>query len=113
MPSVPSIRIRPKLLCLRSTRAEMQSMREKDFESFASTGVNTPGTMFPAKQRYWRIICPMDAKRDQLETRVATLELMLVTERARPKPDNNELARLEKDLRDAKSALQMYNKEHA
>jgi hypothetical protein len=55
----------------------------------------------------------MDSKRDQLETRVATLELMLVTERARPKPDNNELARLEKDLRDAKSALEMYNKEHA
>lgn len=56
---------------------------------------------------------PMDSKRDQLETRVATLELMLVTERARPKPDKNELARLEKDLRDAKSALAMYNKEHA
>lgn len=44
----------------------------------------------------------MDSKRDRLETRVATLELMLVTERARPKPDNSELARLEGDLRDAK-----------
>jgi hypothetical protein len=55
----------------------------------------------------------MDSERDQLETRVATLELMLVTERARPKPDNSELARLEKDLKDAKSALEMYDKEHA
>ena len=55
----------------------------------------------------------MDSKRDQLETRVSTLDLMLVTERARPNPDNNELARLEKDLKDAKSALEMYNKEHA
>jgi hypothetical protein len=44
--------------------------------------------------------CPMDAKHDQLETRVATLELMLVTERARPNPDSNELAKLEKDLKD-------------
>lgn len=54
---------------------------------------------------YWRIICPMDSNGDQLETRVATLELMLVAERARPKP--------EKDLGDAKSALEMYKKEHA
>ena len=54
----------------------------------------------------------MNSQRDQLEMRVATLELMLVTERARPKPDNNELARLEKELRNAKSALEMYNKDH-
>lgn len=38
---------------------------------------------------------------------------MLVTERARPKFDKNELARLEKDHGDAKSALEMYKKEHA
>ncbi len=72
-----------------------------------------PGDNVSSWQRYWRIICPMDSKRDQLETRVSTLDLMLVTERARPNPDNNELARLEKDLKDAKSALEMYNKEHA
>ena len=31
----------------RSTPTAMQSMRENDLECFASTGVNTPGTMFP------------------------------------------------------------------
>jgi hypothetical protein len=39
----------------------------------------------------------VDSKRDQLETQVATLGLMLVTERARPNPDNNELAKLRLD----------------
>ena len=38
---------RSKLRCMRSTPTEMQSMSENDFECFASTGVNTPGTMFP------------------------------------------------------------------
>ncbi|SRR5229473_207745 len=32
---------------IRSTPTEMQSMSENDFECFASTDVNTPGTMFP------------------------------------------------------------------
>jgi hypothetical protein len=32
---------------IRSTPTEMQSINENDFECFASTGVNTPETMFP------------------------------------------------------------------
>lgn len=54
----------------------------------------------------------MDFKRDQLETRVATLELMLVTERARPKPNEQEIEKLEKELTEARSALQKYNEGH-
>jgi hypothetical protein len=53
----------------------------------------------------------MDSKRDQMETRVATLELMLVTERARPKPNEHEIEKLEKQLSKAKLALQKYNDE--
>jgi hypothetical protein len=51
----------------------------------------------------------MDAKRDQLETRIATLELMLVTERARPKPDQHTMAKLEQQLTEAKRALFEHN----
>src|SRR5712692_10437686 len=40
-------RIGSKFRCIRSTPTEMQSMSEKDFECFASTGVNTFVTMFP------------------------------------------------------------------
>src|SRR5260370_18728741 len=40
-------RIGSKFRCIRSTPTEMQSTSENDFECFASTGVNTPGTMFP------------------------------------------------------------------
>ena len=40
-------RIGSKFRCMRSTPTEMQSMSENDFECFASTGVNTPGTMLP------------------------------------------------------------------
>lgn len=54
----------------------------------------------------------MDFARDQLETRVATLKLMLVTERARPKPDENKITTLEHELTEAKSALQHYTDEH-
>jgi peptidoglycan hydrolase CwlO-like protein len=54
----------------------------------------------------------VDSKRDQLETRVATLELMLVTARARPKPNEDEIAKLEQELKVAKAALEKYNKEH-
>jgi hypothetical protein len=54
----------------------------------------------------------VDSKRNQLETRVATLELMLVTERARPKPDKREMEKLEKELTAARSALHEYNEEH-
>jgi hypothetical protein len=54
----------------------------------------------------------VDTKRNQLETRVAVLELMLVTERARPKPDQREMEKLEKELAVARSALQKYNEEH-
>jgi hypothetical protein len=38
-------RIGSKSLCIRSTPTEMQSISENDFECFARTGVNTPGTM--------------------------------------------------------------------
>src|SRR5229473_7398310 len=41
------LRIGSKFRCIRSTPTEMQSMSENDFECFASTGVNTPGTMLP------------------------------------------------------------------
>lgn len=54
----------------------------------------------------------MDVKRDQLETRVATLELMLVTERARPKPNEAEIAKLKQELKVATAALEKYNREH-
>src|SRR5215472_14304186 len=40
-------RIGSKLRCMRSTPTEVQSIKENDFECLASTGVNTPGTMFP------------------------------------------------------------------
>jgi hypothetical protein len=54
----------------------------------------------------------VDLKRDQLETRVATLELMLVTARARPKPSEDEIAKLEQELKVATTALEKYNREH-
>ena len=54
----------------------------------------------------------MDLKRDQLETRIATLELMLVTERARPKPHEDKIAKSELDLKAAKAELEKYNREH-
>ena len=57
-------------------------------------------------------IFSVDVKRDQLETRVATLELMLVTERARPKPRKLEIAQLEKDIKRARAALEKYDSEH-
>ena len=40
-------RIGSKFRCIRSTPTEMQSMSENDFECFASTGVNTHGTISP------------------------------------------------------------------
>ena len=54
----------------------------------------------------------MDLKRDQQETRVATLELMLVTARALPKPNEDEIAKLEQELKVATAALEKYNREH-
>ena len=51
----------------------------------------------------------MDIKRNQLEARVATLELMLVTERARPQPSENKIADLEKELTLARRALEKYD----
>jgi hypothetical protein len=35
-------RIGSKVLCIRSTLTEIQSISEKDFECFASTGINSP-----------------------------------------------------------------------
>lgn len=58
------------------------------------------------------IFVGMDLKRNQFETRVATLELMVVTERARPKPNEDEIEKLEKELAATKSALQKYNEEN-
>lgn len=57
-------------------------------------------------------ILNVDLKRDQLETRVATLELMLVTERAHPKPREDKIAKLEQELKAAKAALGKYNREY-
>jgi hypothetical protein len=57
-------------------------------------------------------ILSVDLKRDQLETRVATLELMLVTERARPKAHEDAIAKLERELKVATAALEKYNREH-
>jgi len=54
----------------------------------------------------------MDLKRDQLETRVATLDLTLVTERARPKPREDEIAKLEQEMKVATATLEKYNGEH-
>jgi Xaa-Pro aminopeptidase len=64
---------------------------------------------FPTDQAY---IFNVDLKRDQLETRVATLELMLVTARARPTLNENEIAKLEQELKIAKAALEEYEREH-
>ena len=61
---------------------------------------------------FGRIFSRMDFKRDQLETRVATLELMLVTERARPMPDKEKIKALENQLTEARLALQNYRDEH-
>jgi hypothetical protein len=44
--------------------------------------------------------------------RVATLELMLVAERAPPKPHEDKIAKLDLDLKAAKAILEKYNKEH-
>ena len=46
LPASTCLRFVSKLRCIRSTSTEMQSMSENDFECLASTGVNTPGTMF-------------------------------------------------------------------
>jgi hypothetical protein len=50
----------------------------------------------------------MDIKRNQLETRIATLELMLVTERSRPTPRENKIADLEKELMLARGTLEKH-----
>ena len=42
------LRMGSKFRCIRSTPTEMQSISENDFECLASTGVNTPETMFPS-----------------------------------------------------------------
>src|SRR5437868_6138317 len=45
------LRIGSKLRCIRSTPTEMQSMRENDFECFASTGVNATETTSPNSEQ--------------------------------------------------------------
>jgi hypothetical protein len=37
---------------------------------------------------------------------------MLVTERARPKPNEDEIAKLKQELKVATAALEKYNREH-
>jgi len=54
----------------------------------------------------------MDFKRDQLKTRISTLELMLTAEDVRPKPDKDQIAKLKKDIAEARSALEQYDKGH-
>src|SRR3989442_8319806 len=51
-------RMGSKLRCIRSTPTEMQSMRENDFECFASTGVKSPANaMFEhTNTRYPQVI---------------------------------------------------------
>jgi hypothetical protein len=47
LPSLHLFAHRLEVPLMRSTPTEMQSMSENDFDGFASTGVNTPETMFP------------------------------------------------------------------
>lgn len=51
LPVSTCFRIGSKLRCIRSTLTEMQSISEKNFECFARTGVNTPGTMLPYSRK--------------------------------------------------------------
>jgi hypothetical protein len=53
----------------------------------------------------------MDIKRNQLETRIATLELMLVTERARPKANQDDIDKLKNQLAEARAALEKYDQD--
>ena len=57
-----------------------------------------------------RIVIAMDIKRDQLTSRVKTLENMLLTARTRKKPNQNEITSCEKQLNEAKKALEEYDK---
>jgi hypothetical protein len=52
----------------------------------------------------------MDIKRDQLTSRVKTFENMLLTARTRKKPNQNEITGCEKQLNEAKKALEEYDK---
>lgn len=45
-------RMGSKFRCIRSTPTEMQAMSENDFECFACTGVNTPGTMLQIHPKF-------------------------------------------------------------
>jgi len=65
-------------------------------------------TGFPLDQAY---DFDVDLKRDQLETRVATLDLKLVTARARPEPHEDEIVKLEQELKVATAVLEKYNRE--
>jgi hypothetical protein len=44
LPACTCFRIGSKFCCIRSTPTEIRSISENDFESFASTGVNTAVT---------------------------------------------------------------------
>ena len=57
-----------------------------------------------------RIVIAMDIKRDQLTSRVKTFENMLLTARTRKKPNQNEITSCEKQLNEAKKALEEYDK---
>lgn len=53
----------------------------------------------------------MDPKRDELETRIATLELKLVSERARPTPNPSHIERLERQLSESRRMLERHNQD--
>jgi hypothetical protein len=59
------------------------------------------------------IVIAMDIKRDQLTSRVKTFENMLFTARSRLKPNQSEIASCEKQLNEAKKALEDYDKKNA
>ena len=67
----------------------------------------------PGKRESGSDLIAMDIERDQLETRIATLERMLVTERARPKPSEHKIADLEKELTLARRPLEKLDQKEA
>ena len=50
-------------------------------------------------------------KRDQLQQRISTLDLRLLTEETRPKPNPVEIAKLKQELKVAKAAMEKYDRE--
>jgi hypothetical protein len=72
--------------------------------------ITMSGMLGSRTSTYRRIVIAMDIKRDQLETRVKTLENMLLAKQTPKKPNQNEIASLEKQLNEAKKTLEEYDK---